>query len=65
MFRERSAIDDVVMNRAAGTAHLVRRFRSVAEKRRIIDLTLQLGASVALVTLVHGLRTLDGLDVFV
>jgi transposase len=40
----------------AGSGHRVRRFRSVAEKRRIVDLTLAPGASVALVARAHGVN---------
>jgi transposase-like protein len=39
-----------------GTGRRVRRWRSVAEKRRIIDLTLEPGASVALVARAHGVN---------
>ena len=34
----------------------VRRFRSIAEKRRIVELTLEPGASVALVARAHGVN---------
>src|SRR5580700_5445107 len=34
----------------------VRKWRSVAEKRRIVELTLQAGASVALVARAHGVN---------
>ena len=37
------------MDQAAGRERHVRRFRSVAEKRQIVNLTLEPGASVALV----------------
>ena len=39
-----------------GTVRRVRRWRSVAEKRRIVDLTLEPGASVALVARAHGVN---------
>jgi len=39
-----------------GTARRVRRCRSVAEKRQIVNLTLETGASVALVARAHGLN---------
>jgi transposase-like protein len=41
------------MVQAEGTERRPRRFRSVAEKRRIVDLTLEPGASVALVARAH------------
>jgi transposase len=44
------------MVEAEGTARRVRRFRSVAEKRQIVNLTLEPGASVALVARAHGLN---------
>jgi transposase len=44
------------MEQAAGTGRRVRRFRSVAEKRQIVNLTLEPGASVALVARAHGLN---------
>ena len=44
------------MRQAEGSSHRVRRFRSVAEKRQIVNLTLQPGASVALVARAHGLN---------
>jgi transposase len=44
------------MEQAAGTERRVRRFRSVAEKRQIVNLTLEPGASVALVARAHGLN---------
>jgi transposase len=40
----------------AGTGRRVRRFRSVSEKRRIAELTLEPGASVALVARAHGVN---------
>jgi transposase len=40
----------------AGSGRRVRRFRSVAEKRRIVELTLEPGASVALVARAHGVN---------
>jgi transposase len=39
-----------------GTERRVRRFRSVAEKRRIVELTFEPGASVALVARAHGVN---------
>jgi transposase len=50
--------DDVVMVHAeeAGSERRVRRFRSVAEKRRIVELTLGPGSSVALVARAHGVN---------
>lgn len=39
-----------------GTGRRVRRWRSVAEKRRIVELTLDPGASVALVARAHGVN---------
>jgi transposase len=44
------------MEQAAGTERRVRRFRSVAEKRQIVNLTLEPGASVAVVARAHGLN---------
>jgi transposase len=44
------------MDHAEGTGRRVRRFRSVAEKRQIVNLTLKPGASVALVARAHGLN---------
>jgi transposase len=44
------------MEQAEGSTRRVRRFRSVAEKRQIVDLTLKAGASVALVARAHGLN---------
>jgi len=46
----------VVMEQAAFTGRRVRRFRSVAEKQQIVNLTLEPGASVALVARAHGLN---------
>jgi len=46
----------VVMEQAAGTERRARRWRSVAEKRQIVNLTLEPGASVALVARAHGLN---------
>jgi transposase len=40
----------------AGSGRRVRRWRSVAEKRQIVQLTMELGASVAEVARVHGLN---------
>ena len=44
------------MDQAEGTGRRVRRWRSVAEKRQIVELTLEPGASVALVARAHGLN---------
>ena len=44
------------MVEAEGTARRVRRFRYAAEKRQIVNLTLEPGASVALVARAHGLN---------
>jgi transposase len=44
------------MEQTAGTERRVRRFRSVAEKRQIVNLTLEPSASVALVARAHGLN---------
>ena len=44
------------MDQAEGTGRRVRRWRSVAEKRQIVNLTLETGASVALVARAHGLN---------
>ena len=44
------------MDQAEGTGRRVRRWRSVAEKRQIVELTLEPGASVALVARAHGLH---------
>ena len=44
------------MVQAEGAEHRVRRWRSVAEKRRIVELTLEPGASVALVARAHGVN---------
>jgi transposase len=40
----------------AGSVRLVRRWRTVSEKRRIAELTLEPGASVALVARAHGVN---------
>jgi transposase len=40
----------------AGVEHRVRQRRSVAEKRRVVELTLVPGASVALVARAHGVN---------
>jgi len=40
----------------AGTLRPVRRWRTVSEKRRIAELTLEPGASVALVARAHGVN---------
>jgi transposase len=44
------------MVEAEGSERRVRRFRSVAEKRRIVELTFEPGASVALVARAHGVN---------
>jgi len=44
------------MVQAEGGDRRARRFRSVAEKRRIVELTLEPGASVALVARAHGVN---------
>ena len=44
------------MVQAEGTERRPRRFRSVVEKRQIVDLTLEPGASVALVARAHGVN---------
>jgi transposase len=44
------------MEQAEATVGRTRRFRSVAEKRRIVELTLEPGASVALVARAHGVN---------
>ncbi len=44
------------MDQVVGTPHRVRRYLSIAEKRQIVNLTLEPGASVALVARVHGLN---------
>jgi transposase len=44
------------MEQAAGTGRRARRFRSVAEKQQIVNLTLEPGASVALVASAHRLN---------
>ena len=44
------------MIQAEGAERGVRRWRSVAEKRRIVELTLEPGASVALVARAHGVN---------
>jgi transposase len=44
------------MVQAEGAEGRVRRFRSVAEKRRIVELTLEPGASIALVARAHGVN---------
>ena len=44
------------MVQAEGAERGVRRWRSVAEKRRIVELTLEPGASVALVARAHGVN---------
>jgi transposase len=42
--------------REVGTVRLPRRWRTVSEKRRIAELTLEPGASVALVARAHGVN---------
>jgi transposase len=42
--------------REIGSPRPVRRWRTVSEKRRIAELTLELGASVALVARAHGVN---------
>jgi transposase len=44
------------MDQSAVAGRRVRRFRSVAEKRQIVNQTLEPGASVALVARAHGLN---------
>jgi transposase len=44
------------MDQSAVAGRRVRRFRSVAEKRRIVELTFEPGASVALVARAHGVN---------
>jgi transposase len=46
----------MVHEEEAGTGRRVRRWRSVAEKRRIAELTFEPGASVALVARAHGVN---------
>ena len=46
----------MVQSEIAVAERRVRRFRSVAEKRRIVDLTLEPGASVALVARANGVN---------
>jgi hypothetical protein len=50
--------DDVVMVQSEGgeAERRVRRFRSVSEKRQIVGLTFEPGASVALVARAHGVN---------
>lgn len=48
--------DDLFMMELEGTERCVRRWRSVSEKRQIVDLTLEPGASVALVAQAHRLN---------
>ena len=50
--------DDIVMvdEQAAGSSRPVRRWRTLSEKRRIAELTLEPGASVALVARAHGVN---------
>jgi transposase len=44
------------MEQAEGSGRRVRRWRSVSEKRQIVQLTMEPGASVALVARAHGLN---------
>lgn len=46
----------MVEGQEAGTGRRARRFRTVSEKRRIAELTLEPGASVALVARAHGVN---------
>jgi len=46
----------MVQSEIAVTERRIRRFRSVAEKRRIVELTLDPGASVALVARANGVN---------
>jgi hypothetical protein len=46
----------MVQAEGSGAERRVRRWRSVAEKRRIVELTLEPGASVALVARAHGVN---------
>ena len=46
----------MVDDQGAGTGRRPRRFRTVSEKRRIAELTLEPGASVALVARAHGVN---------
>lgn len=46
----------MVQEEEAGTGHRVRWWRSVAEERRIAELTFGTGASVALVARAHGVN---------
>ena len=46
----------MVQAEGSGTGRRVRRWRSVAEKRRIVQLALEPGASVALVARAHGVN---------
>ena len=46
----------MVHEEEAGSGRRVRRWRSVAEKRRIAELTFEPGASVALVARAHGVN---------
>ena len=46
----------MVHEEEAGSGRRVRRWRSVAEKRRIAELTFESGASVALVARAHGVN---------
>jgi transposase len=44
------------MDQSEGSRRRVRRWRSVSEKRQIVQLTMEPGASVALVARAHGLN---------
>jgi transposase len=46
----------MVQAEGSGAERRVRRWRSVAEKRRIVELTLEQGASLALVARAHGVN---------
>jgi len=46
----------MVQSEGGDAERRVRRFRSVSEKRRIVELTLEPGASVALVARAHGVN---------
>jgi len=46
----------MVQSEGGGEVHRARRWRSVAEKRRIAELTFEPGASVALVARAHGVN---------
>ena len=46
----------MVHTEVEGSGHRVRRWRSVSEKRQIVQLTLEPGASVAVVARAHGVN---------